>query len=68
MGNIDVLLQVETVNDSYMVVGGCPEENEHHAREVARMAVDMMDTMDVIKHPVTHNSLTGQVSLSLLSI
>ena len=49
------------MNDSYMVVGGCPEPDEHHAREVARMAIDMMDSMDVIEHPITLSPLTGQV-------
>ena len=49
------------MNDSYMVVGGCPEPHEHHAREVARMAIDMMNTMYDVQHPVTGHSLATQV-------
>jgi guanylate cyclase soluble subunit beta len=59
--------KVETVNDSYMVVGGCPEPNEHHAREVARMAIDMMDSMDFIEHPITLSPLTGQLRIGIHS-
>ncbi|XP_062518689.1 guanylate cyclase soluble subunit beta-1-like isoform X2 [Corticium candelabrum] len=59
--------KVETVNDSYMVVGGCPEPHEHHAREVARMAIDMMNTMYDVQHPVTHQSLATQLRIGIHS-
>lgn len=35
-------LQVETIGDAYMVVGGLPEENPVHAECVANQALDMM--------------------------
>lgn len=56
------------MNDSYVVVGGCPEPDEHHAREVAMMGIDMMDTMDSIDHPVTGGPLTDQVCLDYWSL
>ena len=31
--------KIETIGDSYMVVGGIPEPDEHHASEVARFSL-----------------------------
>ena len=40
----DSSLQVETINDSYMVASGLPIRNgDKHALEIARMALDLLD-------------------------
>lgn len=36
-------VQVETVGDKYMAVSGLPEPCTTHARDIARLALDMMD-------------------------
>lgn len=36
-------MQVETVGDKYMAVSGLPEPCTTHARDIARLALDMMD-------------------------
>lgn len=36
-------LQVETVGDKYMAVSGLPEPCSTHARDIGRLALDMMD-------------------------
>ena len=41
---LDSSLQVETINDSYMVASGLPIRNgDKHALEIARMALDLLD-------------------------
>ena len=48
-----------------MVVGGCPKPNPNHAIEVARQAVDMIETMSFITHPVTGERLKNQASAQI---
>lgn len=40
---ISFLLQVETVGDKYMAVSGLPEPCTTHAKNIANLALDMMD-------------------------
>ena len=41
-----VYFQVETIGDAYMVVSGLPIRNEdNHAREIARMALRLRDSV-----------------------
>ena len=39
--------QVETIGDAYMVASGIPLVNEHHASEIAAMALDLNEKVFV---------------------
>jgi class 3 adenylate cyclase len=39
------LEKIKTIGDAYMVAGGLPEENPHHALAVADMALGMLDAV-----------------------
>ena len=45
------VVQVETIGDAYMVVGGLPERNTIHAECVANQALDMMHYCQQVKRP-----------------
>lgn len=45
-------IQVETIGDAYMVVGGLPEKNTIHAECVANQALDMMHYCKQVMRPV----------------
>jgi hypothetical protein len=55
MINIEWYLQVETIGDAYMVVGGLPEVTPRHASFVANMALDM-----IVKANEVHSPATGK--------
>jgi len=48
-----VLIQVETIGDAYMVVGGVPEVSAEHAQKVANFALDMVKKAYEVKSPAT---------------
>ena len=50
-------LQVETIGDAYMVVGGLPDFTETHADRVAAMAFGMMDVSRSVLSPVDQNPI-----------
>ena len=46
-------LQVETIGDAYMVVGGAPERQNNHAKLICDMALDMVEAIMDLKDPST---------------
>jgi hypothetical protein len=44
--------KVETIGDAYMVAGGVPEKNDHHASEICKMALDLLSKICTFE--VTH--------------
>ena len=47
-----LLLQVETIGDAYMVVGGLPTPCNNHAERVCNQALDMLKYSQRVKDPV----------------
>jgi len=39
------LYKVETVGDTYMVVGGIPDENVEHTKMICNLALDLLETV-----------------------
>ena len=52
-----MFVQVETIGDAYMVVGGVPEVSDEHAQAVADMAIDMVFQARQVKSPASGKSL-----------
>ena len=48
-------IQVETIGDAYMVVGGLPEVNNEHAECVANQSLDMMHYCKQVIRPDTND-------------
>ncbi len=42
------LEKIKTIGDAYMIVGGIPEAREDHCEAVALMALEMLETIDII--------------------
>ena len=51
-------MQVETIGDAYMVVGGLPERNTIHADCVANQALDMMHYCKQVSRPDNEQPIT----------
>ena len=51
------MLQVETIGDAYMVVGGLPKPCDNHAQKVAHMAISMMEASEKVLSPVDKTPL-----------
>ncbi len=54
------LEKIKTIGDAYMIVGGLPEAREDHAEAVARMALEMLATVELLS-----KTLEVQVSLRI---
>ena len=50
-------LQVETIGDAYMVVGGLPMRCNNHAERVCNQALDMIKYSQRVKNPVNGQSI-----------
>ena len=46
-----MVLQVETIGDAYLIVGGVPEYWRDHADRVIAMAFDMIDVCNTVISP-----------------
>ncbi len=42
------LEKIKTIGDAYMIVGGVPHPNPHHAESVANMALEMLETIHLL--------------------
>ena len=63
--------KVETIGDAYEVCSGCPNRNgNEHAREIARMALDLRDATQnfVVKHRQEHRASSAFQSQSGLGL
>jgi class 3 adenylate cyclase len=45
--------KIKTIGDAYMIVGGLPEPNDHHAEAVAKMALEMLDTVRLLSRSLS---------------
>ena len=50
-------VQVETIGDAYMVVGGIPKQCPDHAHRVCYQALDMMQEAKEVSNPNNNQSL-----------
>lgn len=63
---VSFVLQVETIGDAYMVVGGVPERSADHAQRVARFAMDIVGQAALVPSPSTGMPLqVGQLLVCL---
>lgn len=60
-------LQVETIGDAYMVVGGVPIPKDTHAERVANFALGMRIAAREVKNPITGQPIQVLICLSLWS-
>ncbi len=57
-----VLLQFETIGGGvYMLVSGAPVKIDDHAREMALMAMHMLEEVQTLKNPLTDKPLELQI-------
>lgn len=49
--------KVETVGSTYMLASGVPDRHDHHAQEVANMALDMMKEVPKVESPLDGSKL-----------
>ncbi|MCU0424498.1 MAG: hypothetical protein MUF71_02610 [Candidatus Kapabacteria bacterium] len=44
------LEKIKTIGDAYMIVGGVPEPKEDHASAIAGMAIEMLQTLEILRY------------------
>lgn len=49
------LEKIKTIGDAYMIVGGVPNPHEHHAEAVADMALEMLQTLEILRYTMKAN-------------
>ena len=57
------LEKIKTIGDCYMLVGGLPKPDKNHADSVARMALEMLDTIEQI-NTKTDQSLKVRIGIN----
>ncbi|MBC8256118.1 MAG: response regulator [Candidatus Marinimicrobia bacterium] len=57
------LEKIKTIGDCYMLAGGVPEPDSNHADSVARMALEMLNTIDQI-NTKTNQSLKVRIGIN----
>ena len=57
LSSILLSLQVETIGDAYMVVGGLPTRYNNHAERVCNQALDMIKYSQRVKNPINGKSI-----------
>ena len=57
------LEKIKTIGDCYMLVGGLPKPDKNHADSVARMALEMLDTIEQI-NTKTDQSLKVRIGMN----
>ncbi|XP_039255753.2 soluble guanylate cyclase gcy-31-like [Styela clava] len=57
------IYKVETVADGFMAVSGAPTYDEHHARNMADMAFEMLNGIKTVKDPNTRASIHIRIGL-----
>jgi class 3 adenylate cyclase/CheY-like chemotaxis protein len=57
------LEKIKTIGDCYMLVGGLPNPHKNHANSVARMALEMLDTIEQI-NTKTDQSLKVRIGIN----
>ena len=57
------LEKIKTIGDCYMLVGGLPKPDNNHADSVARMALEMLDTIEQI-NTKTDQSLKVRIGIN----
>ncbi|KXJ25014.1 Soluble guanylate cyclase 88E [Exaiptasia diaphana] len=56
--------EFETLGDAlYMVVSGAPKRQDHHAEPMAAMALDMLNTVQKVKDPITKKAMTVTIGI-----
>ncbi len=49
------LEKIKTIGDAYMIVGGVPNPHPHHAEATADMALEMLETLEILRYTMKAN-------------
>lgn len=61
------LEKIKTIGDCYMVVGGMPERNDHHASSIAEMALGMQQVINSFNQ-LSHHQLSLRIGINTGSV
>ena len=57
----NLMIQVETIGDAYMVVSGAPDRTKYHALHICDMALDMVQAMTGLRDPSSKGNMKIRV-------